>query len=61
MIVCIWGYKIDTQSKPKYGKGVDLIPYEGTPILEKLGAMKFKGEMGLKGEECGFYAYPYSN
>ena len=52
MIASIWGYKIESQCKPKYGKGADLLPYEGTPIPEKLGAMKFIGEMGLKGEEC---------
>ena len=53
MIVSIWGDEIESQNKPKYGKGVDLLPYEGTPIPEKLGAMKFIGKMSEKGEECG--------
>lgn len=51
--IFIWGYKIEPQCKPKYGKDADLLPYEGTPIPEKLGAMKFIGKMSLKGEECG--------
>jgi len=39
---------MESQNKHKYGKDANLLPYEGNPILEKLGEMKFT-ENGLKG------------